>query len=237
MGRSDVTRIDFAGRVTGVARAGSHEQYKYDTVGSLMGVDLIDDGKRRLPQHRLRLRRRRSRRLEPHESVTTHVGAPAAACGSGTTTTRSWSYDSADRVTNAGWTFDARDGLRPFLRPIGRHRTVDRHLLRRRPGQKHDARRPHPRVRPRPLRRTRSIVSSGAGKPTLTSTNRYEDTATRPSPSTALTARPFATTSGRAASSSPTKQVARPPGDALEYQLRDFQGNIVTTVPCNRLAD
>ncbi|MBB4662204.1 RHS repeat protein [Conexibacter arvalis] len=226
--RSDITARDADGKITGHETTGSRQTYRYDTAGRLERVDDIRAVDQRCvrEQYAYDVEYNRTSRDET-------VGTPSAACGTGATTSRSWTHDNANRITNMGWRHDAYgratdvpapdSGGRGALRAVYYADDLVRQLTL--DGRSHTYDRD-------PLGRTSSVVSTGGSILALTSRHRYADDSDTPVATTrsdSTTARNIGGPSGQL--------VAIKDGATLAFQLRDVHGSIVATAPATGSPD
>ncbi|MGB7156439.1 MAG: RHS repeat-associated core domain-containing protein, partial [Tepidisphaeraceae bacterium] len=224
--RSDVVNRDSAGRITQTDTNDWRQHTEYDSVGRLLRSDNRDTVAGICSRAEYAYDNGNAGDSSRTAMTSTH-SATGAACGTGTATSRTWTHDTADRITNSGWVFDANGRATSVPAPDSggtglltasyygddriRELTLD--------GRTH-------RYARDPLRRTRSIASTGASKPTITSTNHYADDSDSPisvTRSDGTTERDISGPSGML--------VAIKDGTTLTYQLRDVQGSIIDTVP------
>jgi RHS repeat-associated protein len=224
--RSQVLNRDADGRITVQRTANTQETISYDSVGRLTQDDAV-----RLSDNRC------VRRTYAYDgggagdsnrtSSSVWTSAPGAACGTGTPTTRTLTYDTADRIGSSGWTWDyfGRATAAPAADSGGTGALTAAYYVDDHVRQLTLDGRSHTYTRD-PLDRTKTIDSTGASKPTLTSTYRYSDDTDEPSKITL--------------SDSTTTQDVEGPGDdviatsnngTLSYLLRDIRGSIVATAP------
>lgn len=153
----------------------------------------------------------------------THVSAPAGACGTGSSTSRTWTQDEADRMTATGWTHDdfgratavpaADSGGTGALTAAYNADDIIRQLTLdgRTHTYAHD-----------PIDRIKRTSSTGGTEPNITSTEHYaddEDMAVATTRSDGATERFVVGPGG--------ELVASEEDDEVTYQLRDLQGSIV----------
>lgn len=220
--RSEVTARDADGRIAGHRTPGAEESYSYDAVGRLSRVDdrLLgpDTCVRQEFTYDASFNRMRA---------DTRTSTTGAACGTGTSATRSWSHDSSDRVTTAGWVHDVFGRATSVAAPDSGGRgtltaafyTDDLVRELSLDGRTHIYDRD-------PIGRTAVVSSNGGSLLAVRSTNRYGDDSDAP----VLTARSDGTVVREIAGPS-GQLVGLKEGVALTYQLRDVQGSIVATVP------
>lgn len=196
--------------------------FSYDSAGRLIGAD-----DRRLSDDRC------VRRSYTYDGKSNRTGrdivaaAPGAACATGAPASRSWTYDNADRTTNAGWAYDAfgRATAVPAPDSGGRGALTAAYYADDRVRQLSLDGRTHTYERD-PLGRTASVFSTGGPMLAVTSSNRYADDTDTPvarTRSDGTTVRDITGPSGQL--------VATKAGATLTYQLRDVHGRIVATAP------
>lgn len=160
-------------------------------------------------------------------STSVWTSSPGAACGSGTPTTRTLSYDTADRINSTGWTWDSfgRATAAPAADSGGTGALAASYYVNDRVRQLTLDGRTQTYTRD-PLDRTKTIESTGASKPTLTSTYRYSDDTDEPAKITLSDSSTIHDVQG------PSGQVvATNDSGTLTYELRDLQGSIVGVAP------
>lgn len=223
--RSEVTSRDADGNITGLLTNKTQETLAYNTAGRLISSDA-----KRLSDNRC------VRRTFTYDgggtgdsnrtSSSIWTSSPGAACGSGSPTTRALTYDTADRISSSGWVWDefgratsvpATDsGVTGVLTAGYYSNDMMRQLVL--DGRTHTYTRD-------PLQRAKVLTSSGASKPTITSTYHYADDSDEPSAisrSDGSITRDIEGPSGLVIASDVST------GDII-YELRDIQGNIVAT--------
>lgn len=227
-GLSQILSRDVNGRITAQRTTNTDETLAYDAVGRV-----VRDDARKLSNNSC------VRKTYTYDagnagdsnrtSATIWTSSAGGACGTGSSTTRTLSYDDADRITSTGWTWDTfgRAAAVPAADSGGtgalaaafytddhvRQLTLDgRTQLYTR-----DA-----------LARTKTIASSGAGKPSFTETYRYGDDGDTPIKITVSTGSVIHHIHG------PSGQVVATKADTtLTYDLRDLQGSIIATAPAS----
>src|SRR6201999_3586401 len=99
--RSQITSRDLLGRITGHHSTEADQTYTYDNFNRLIDIDDV-----RLSDNRC-VRRHYEYDADSNRTkraVTTSTAG--AACGTGSPVNRTWTHDTADRVTTSGWTHD-----------------------------------------------------------------------------------------------------------------------------------
>ena len=213
---------NIVGRLTNT----TSEAYSYDTAERLTNADAV-----RLSDNRC-VRKQYSydgggAGDSNRTSSSTWTSTPGAACGSGTPTTRTLTYDTADRISSTGWTWDefGRATAVPAADSGGTGALASAYYSNNRVRQLVLDSRTDTYTRD-PLMRTKTLSSSGASKPTLTSTYRFSDDTDAPtsiSRSDGSTERDIQGPEG--------VLVAIKDGGVLTYQLDDIQGDVVATAP------
>lgn len=168
---SEATGRDPDGNITGQRSSESQQTYSYDSAQRLTGVDDV-----RLADNRC-TRRAYAYDVESNRvNRSDQTASIGGACGTGSVATRSWAHDQADRVTNSGWGYDSfgRATTLPAADSGGRSTLTSAYYVNDLVRQMTLDGRSHVYDRD-PLDRTSSISSSGASKPSLTSTNHYAD--------------------------------------------------------------
>ena len=222
---SEVTNRDADGRITGLLTSKTQETLAYDTTGRLASSDA-----KRLSDDRC------VRRTYTYDGGGTGdsnrtgsniwTSSPGAACGTGSPTTRALTYDAADRISSSGWVWDefGRATTVPAADSGGASALTAGYYSDDMMRQMVLDGRTHTYTRDA-LQRTKTISSTGATKPTITSTYYYADDTDE------------ASAIGRS-DGSITRDIKGPSGlvvasDASDgdivYVLRDIQGNIVAT--------
>jgi RHS repeat-associated protein len=221
-----VANRDADGRITVRVTNATQETLGYDSVGRLSQSDEV-----RLSDDRC------VRRTYAYDGggagdsnrtgASTWTSAPGSACGSGSPTTRSLSYDTADRISSSGWSWDyfGRATAVPAADSGGAGALAAGYYSDDRVRQLTLDGRTHIYARDA-LDRTKTIDSSGASKPTITSTYRYGDDTDEPVKITR-------------SDSSVSRDVEGPDGEVLAeetdgtivYQLHDLEGSVVATAP------
>jgi RHS repeat-associated protein len=159
-------------------------------------------------------------------SKTLKTSAAGGACGTGSTTTRTWTYDAADRVTNAGWEYDLFGRATAVPAPdsggtgafTASYFADDRIKTAELDGRVRSTTRDG-------SGRAVVVRSSGGGLAASSSTYRYSGEGDSPA---------AVTTDGvveRYIAGASDQLVAIKQGATVNYQLRDMQGSIVATVP------
>jgi RHS repeat-associated protein len=225
--RSEVTGRDPDGNVTGHRSSESEQSYSYDAAGRLERVDDLRNATDRCT--------RRTYSFDVDSNRTGKVvqtSAPGGACGTGTTTTQNWTYNSADRVSSAGWAHD--DYGRITTVPAGSSGgtgslTATYYADDRVQGVEVDGQGQfHERD---VLNRSSTVWSSGRTPVFLTTLYRYADDTDQPIAATHSAGPADAFVSG------PSGQlVGTSTGGTLTYQLRDLSGNVVATASSSAMA-
>jgi RHS repeat-associated protein len=220
--RSEVGARDADGRIVEHRTGQVESVYRYDSAGRLSEADERD-----LATDVCTRQRFGYDQVSNRKSAETTVTVPRDACGTGTASTRRWTHDSADRVTNSGWVHDGFGRATSVPAPDSGGRgaltaafyTDDLVRQLSLDGRTHVYERD-------PIGRTTTVASTGGTPLAVTSTNRYGDDSDTPvltSRSDGSEVREIAGPSGQL--------VALKDGATVTYQLRDLQGSIVATVP------
>ncbi|MDA0182472.1 hypothetical protein OJ997_19340 [Solirubrobacter phytolaccae] len=219
--KDDVTARDARGRIVGTATSQTSRAYTYDMVGRLKTTDDV-----RLSDSRCVQRAYGYDDESNRTARDVRTGAAGGACGTGALATRTWTVDSADRVTTTGWVHDAfgRATTVPapdsggtgaltagyFTDDTSRSVTLD--------GRTHTYDRDG-------LGRIVTTTSSGGSQPTATTTYQYADDTDEPISSSVSTdafgSQPLEGPSG--------ETVALVENGVNTYQLRNLQGDVVAT--------
>lgn len=218
---SHVTARDADGRIVDHVSNGRTHVLRYDSAGRLATEDGTADSTGAC-QRRTYAYDADSNRTS---LVTTTQATGPASCGSGTSTSSSWSYDGADRVTGGSWVYDAfgRTTTAPAADSGGRTALTSAYYVDDAVQQMTLGGRTHAYGRD-PLNRISTVTSSGGSAVAVTSTNRYADDGDEPisvSRSDGTVVRNIAGPSGLL--------TAVKDGTTLTLQLRDVQGSVIAT--------
>lgn len=226
--RSEILNRDADGRTTAQRTNNTQETITYDSAGRLTQSDAV-----RLADNRC------VRRTYAYDggaagdsnrtSNSVWTSAPGSACGTGSPTTRTLTYDAADRISSSGWTWDdfGRATSVPAADSGGSGTLTNTYYTDDRVRQLTLDGRTHTYTRD-PLDRTQTIASGGASKPTLTSTYRYSDDSDEP---TRITLSDSTTT--RDIEGPSDDIVANDTNGTITYQLRDLQGSTIAIAPAS----
>lgn len=227
-GLSQILSRDVNGRITAQRTANTNETLVYDTVGRLVRDDAV-----KLSNNSC------VRKTYTYDaggagdsnrtSSTTWTSSAGGACGTGTSSTRTLSYDDADRITSTGWiwdTFGRATGV-PAADSGGTGALTNTYYTNDRVRQLTLDGRIQLYTRDA-LDRTKTVASSGAGKPSFTETYRYGDDSDTPVKTTVSTGSVLHDVEG------PSGQIVASKVDSvLTYDLRDLQGSIIATAPAS----
>lgn len=209
---------DADGNITGHRSTESQQTYTYDSVQRLVGVDDVRLSDRRCVRRAYAYDAESNR---TQRDVTT--SAPGAACGTGTPVTRRWTLDTADRITNSGWTHDyfGRATNAPAGDAGGTGALTGAYYTDDYVRQMALDGRTHTYTRDA-TDRTTTIASSGASKPTITTTDRYADD----TDASVSVSRSDGTTATYV-DDPEDELIATKDDGTLTYQLRDIEGSVV----------
>jgi RHS repeat-associated protein len=226
--RSQVLNRDADGRITIQRTANTQETLTYDSVGRLTQDDAVRLSDNRCVRSTYAYDGGGAGDSNRMSSIV-WTGSPGAACGTGTSNTRNLTYDTADRVNATGWTWDyfGRATAVPAVDSGGTGLLSASYYVNDRVRQLTLDSRTQTYTRD-VLDRTKTIDSSGAGKPTLTSTYRYSDDTDEPvkiTISDSTISRDIEGPSGQI--------VATDTNGTITYNLRDLQGSIVSVAPAS----
>ena len=226
--RSEIDNRDADGRAVIQRTNNTQETLTYDSVGRLTQDDAV-----RLSDNRC------VRRTYAYDgggagdsnrtSSSVWTSTPGNACGTGTPTTRTLTYDTADRVNATGWTWDyfGRATAVPAADSGGTGALSAGYFTNDRVQQLTLDGRTQAYTRDS-LDRTLRIASSGASKPSFTSTYRYSDDTDEPAKITISTGSVSHDVQG------PSGQIVATNVDGIvTYDLRDLQGSIVGIAPAS----